>query len=589
MRDGNFFPIERNRYFYGKLLTVRDFEAEQNYSDVKRRLVNRIVHGAGVVCGLGVTLSDDTTLIIESGMALDYQGREIVIEEPLVRKVEMIEGHERLNGLADAYLCLAYDEADIEPVNAVGAEAGESRFNMTREGGRLYFSAEAPEFRGLMEAEGRENVSVIYTSDQLTLVLFAPSAVCAGDEIEIGVLIVKNDKTARVSFTLEGENGFVDSEKGSILIEYSESPTETRNVIETSFRVKIQGQLDAEAQLFPDGAELNIELGSHKYRNFITINSAFRICATAEQLKEHMHKTDTLTKHMLGRHLPIYLAKLELLGSMDKVFIRRVMNLPFGQLISSGGASQLSQHGELAVTAAARTLEYWQKPDVNASYNKQSGNIHLDFGIPAPEIYDYMTSHGVVEIPLPGGIKVNARYVTDEIAHGLGPGNVDVRLGLEFDSPEGTGYLFGNSEVFKLKSSGLNLPWVEVASILYPARGTMRIGVWLHDNVAGNLLRVRYYAQKPERDTQRLLESRRANISILPEVSRLGKRGQMRFRATVEGTEDTNVIWEVRDNLGGVIDQNGLYQAPEAEGTYEIVARARTDESLTVSAFVIVE
>ena len=26
MSNADFFPIERNRYFYGKLLTVRDFE-----------------------------------------------------------------------------------------------------------------------------------------------------------------------------------------------------------------------------------------------------------------------------------------------------------------------------------------------------------------------------------------------------------------------------------------------------------------------------------------------------------------------------------------------------------------------------------
>ena len=31
MNHANFFPFERNRYFYGKLLTVRDFEVEQRY------------------------------------------------------------------------------------------------------------------------------------------------------------------------------------------------------------------------------------------------------------------------------------------------------------------------------------------------------------------------------------------------------------------------------------------------------------------------------------------------------------------------------------------------------------------------------
>ena len=109
MKDVSFFPMERNRYFYGKLLTVRDFEAEQNYASAKRRLVNRVVHGAGVVCGLGVSRSDDTTLLIGSGMALDYLGREVVIEEPLVRRLEMIEGYGSLKDQADAYLCLAYD------------------------------------------------------------------------------------------------------------------------------------------------------------------------------------------------------------------------------------------------------------------------------------------------------------------------------------------------------------------------------------------------------------------------------------------------------------------------------------------------
>ncbi len=53
MNNANLFPFERNRYFYGKLLTVRDFEVEQRYHSGKRALLNRLVHGAGVVCGLG--------------------------------------------------------------------------------------------------------------------------------------------------------------------------------------------------------------------------------------------------------------------------------------------------------------------------------------------------------------------------------------------------------------------------------------------------------------------------------------------------------------------------------------------------------
>ena len=55
------------------------------------------------------------------------------------------------------------------------------------------------------------------------------------------------------------------------------------------------------------------------------------------------------------------------------------------------------------------------------------------------------------------------------------------------------------------------------------------------------------------------------------------------------GSEDKGVIWSVRESNGGAIDHNGLYQASEEPGTYEIVAVARADSSVTASAFVIVE
>ena len=585
--------MERNRYFYGKLLTVRDFEAEQNYAGAKRRLINRLVHGAGVVCGLGVTASDDTTLIIESGMALDYLGREILIEEPLIRKLEMIEGQELLKGRSDVYLCLAYDETDIEPVNAVGADHDNQQFNMTKEGYRLFFAAQPPEYRGLLEAQGKENVNIIYSSDMLTLIMYAPVAVCAGEEFSVNVLIIKNDKTLPVRFTLEGENYFVESDNENIHLEYFEQKENTQksaNVLETSFRLKAQNLSNVAAQLFPNGVELNVELGSHKYKNFITVNADMFICADHYQLQDHLRKTDTLAKHMRGPELPVYLAKLELVAATDRVFLGTVTKLPFGQELAGKHKAARSDMNLLTVTTAVRSLEFWQKPDVKASFSSSSNSMHLDFGLPTPELYDYVTSHGVVDIATPGGIKVNARYYSEEIPHGLGPGNVDVRLSIEFEhESSGIGHLFGNSEVFRAKQFKIPPPWVEAAAIVYPERGTMRIGVWLHDNVEGNLLHVHYYAQKPERDTRRLLEKRQISLSVLPEVSRLGKREHTRFKAVVQGSEDRNVIWQVKDENGGSIDGNGNYQAPEEPGTYEIVVRASADETIAVSAFVIVE
>lgn len=70
----------RNRYFYGKLLDVFHFEMEQNYFNTKRWLLNRVVTGYGVICGLQVMLTPDgKSVYVTPGIALDKCGREIIV------------------------------------------------------------------------------------------------------------------------------------------------------------------------------------------------------------------------------------------------------------------------------------------------------------------------------------------------------------------------------------------------------------------------------------------------------------------------------------------------------------------------------
>lgn len=72
--------FSRPRYFYGQLLDVRHFESEQAYFKRKQWLHNRLIDGFGVVCGLDVQVGpDDHSVVVMSGLALDRQGREIVV------------------------------------------------------------------------------------------------------------------------------------------------------------------------------------------------------------------------------------------------------------------------------------------------------------------------------------------------------------------------------------------------------------------------------------------------------------------------------------------------------------------------------
>ena len=94
---------------------------------------------------------------------------------------------------------------------------------------------------------------MLYASKELTLVLCAPEAVCAGEEFTVEVLVVKNERTPPVHFKLEGESAFVDSGDGRIRLAFQESPEEKRRVYTASFQLKARQLGGVDSPLFPSG------------------------------------------------------------------------------------------------------------------------------------------------------------------------------------------------------------------------------------------------------------------------------------------------------------------------------------------------
>jgi hypothetical protein len=71
--------LTRNRFFPRKLMEVRHWRAEQAYHRHSRELVTRLGLGSGVLCGLDTVLTDDDTLLILPGVAVDGLGRPVVV------------------------------------------------------------------------------------------------------------------------------------------------------------------------------------------------------------------------------------------------------------------------------------------------------------------------------------------------------------------------------------------------------------------------------------------------------------------------------------------------------------------------------
>ncbi len=138
--------FERNQYFYSKLLTVRDFELEQKYGIDKNRLINRLILGEGIACGLEIQINeqkqekDFLTVTLTSGVALDCWGREIVVEQTQSEQLEV-------KSPGTKYIYIKYDERFKEPVadlaNGSSGESGD-RYNRVAETYSLSLSSVAP-------------------------------------------------------------------------------------------------------------------------------------------------------------------------------------------------------------------------------------------------------------------------------------------------------------------------------------------------------------------------------------------------------------------------------------------------------------
>jgi len=611
MNNNSYFPLERNRYFYGKMLTARDFETEQRYFNNKRRLINRTIIGAGVVCGLGVYQNDDTSFSVETGLALDYLGREIAVPTPIIRNIRMVEGVESLVKSDQAYLCLGYAQNNKEPVNSIGAADSESeQYNKIDESFRIFLSTETPDVSEIYGNAGINTVTTLYCSHGLRIIRIVPRLALAGNELNIRFIILKGIDSQAVSFTYTFESEYFkqgDEEK-EVTITFDGDRNLKKDVFAANYTLRTAFVSDMAVTLAKGKGTLSVRMGDFTDKTEIAENPEIYLCGSSESMSVMSDtRMSTLEKHIGGENTPIYLAKIDCMNIGTGFIIRHITPLPFEQRISLGRAkaavigSGITDREPAAVltksenflkggiSTEVETLEYWQKPQVSADYSQSGKSIKFRFGIPSTEAYDYATASGTADIPISGAIRVNARFTSEEIPHSLGIGDVSVSVSVEYSENKERRLLFGNGEVFASKNENKIVPKIEAAAILYPDKGTFKIGIRLGDYIEGHSIRVRWFAYKPTRDTAAMRAKENVNIKIKPDIRKMKPLERIRFKADVEGTADKSVFWSVGDADGGNIDQNGLYQAPSTPGTYEIIAASAYNEDIKSSSFVIVE
>lgn len=573
MKNLTIFPFERNRYFYGKLLSVEDFELEQKYYNDKRRMINHFVCGSGVVAGMYVVVVDERTISVEAGCALDAWGREIVVDTPVIRKLSLLDGFESCEDMQDGcvYLCIEYDERETSPVHNIAGNAGAAaedsvQNSRVREGYRLYLTNRSPEEINLSSDSLYQESQELYAGNRVSIVQTWPKFARSGDEVEL-VVQVENMGPQYVSFsyTLDLERLTWEG-KPQLEVAFDEMMFEKTGKYTLSYKLKAAETTQAEAgfQLVPDSFRLyaarkQVDASAKPARASMELTNQD---VRQEMIRQYYRTAMENQMKSAGREA-IYLGKIYMVKAGDSYIIDRVENVPYGQYV----ASNYLNNALIQMMARDGVSGY--------AAGREAGGAGSRREEAAP--MGVQMRSGVVEFDLSRGAQKGNRFFSSELFHGLGFGRVTVQVGVE---EEPGCFTFGSPEVFSEQKYR-----VETAVRTFEERGSFIIGIRLLETVVEGKIQVRWSAIKDvDEDHGDKVEKK---IFIKPGLLELGLRESHFLEANCVNMADKRVQWSVKEG-GGFIDAAGNYTAPNTPGVYEVTARSAAYPEVKASIFVVV-
>ncbi|GGI46845.1 hypothetical protein GCM10008018_19110 [Paenibacillus marchantiophytorum] len=529
MKKTRYYPFERNRYFYGKLLTVRDFESEQKYFNDKRRMMNRLLHGSGVLTGLQVVAVDDKSVSVEMGAAIDALGREIVVPTPMTLKLSMMDGFSNNEYAKNVYLCIAYDEKDKEPVHAVANSSVRSDeindYNRVLESYRLFIREDAPDPASLPLAGLSDQTVVLYHDTHVRVLQTTPRYVNPGQLFEMKLRFEKTLKAGRLSFQYELAASRVEAMGGTTIV-FQEPQEQLESEYEMTVLLRADSTASVKASVGVQSGSANLKLDDRQLDLQAQAVGELQIIADSvqERLMSDFVKQSLESSLEAPSEPCIYLAKICLIQMGPTYVIENVEQVPFGEYVYNSSVmyrlAQSSEYredtsGQFVTKSKVRTLAPGQPPEFKVNFNKAISELSFDLSIPAgggSGIAGIVS--GFADIPVEPFTKISVSpfgkatksFFSGEIAHGLGEGNVLIITSLEESSGDAISDMLssgdrvygGASDVFKGSEFEPDAPEVKIGTIAYPQKGTFRIGVKVQQTSEPANVRVRWWAYSAE-------------------------------------------------------------------------------------------
>lgn len=593
MNNTQLYPFERNRYYPKKRLSSADYTVEQDYFNNKRRFLNGLMYGSGIVCGLGVFSLDDLSLLIESGVAIDGLGREIVVESSDVKKLSALSGFDKLKS-GDVSLCLRYKEEPVHKVYSVDQTNSDQEFqyNRIRETYELFvMDSEDIPITYELDTEFLTSGNLV-VSDNYTVTCFIPTVVSRSRLVKARVVVKKtSDEDVRLTYHGILQVPVFATEDGGneILIDINDVSLNDGETVTYDYWMQVQNTAAVESNII-------LKTGSASgYENDkaipvptnVTIKVLLSSTSPRELVNREIGRLNLEMKNIGGQEDYIRLADLKLVRTDSAYIIESVNDFSAKHYICA----------PVQDMQKAEYMEYFVREmglnDGGTSNTKSPSEhyaLNTDGVLGAAEI-----ATGTLEIPLGENARKGEICYSSEIMHGLGKGNVYVEVGYEYlkeDESIGANTkntIYGNPDIFA--SDQRTVVNAETAVKVLNDKGSFIVGARLLENVDYLVLTYRWVAVKfPNGNDLGLMDDYEGK-SISPETPtvRMGTRETHYFGVRFNNMNKCSITYEMTEAGTGEVSADGVYTAPGKPGVYEIRIYCTEMPVICTYAYAIVE
>lgn len=565
MKSKEYLPFSRNRYYKGKMLTSADFESEQLYMNHKRQFMNRMITGAGIVCGLNVISLDDQSLMIESGVAVDDMGREIVADSSVVKKLSAVSGFESLQ-TGRAALCIRYQEKETQPVYAISRQDSDREFEYNRiEDGYELFVIDAEKLEGEVEAETEFYTGgVLFENEDFRVSLRLPFHICAGHYVKLAVEVVKvSDVRAALDYRVILQTPALAAPDGKRELAISLEGVETDSVKEY--------WMLAQSQACEDTC-IMVKAGSAA----VLINDVE--CLAGAGVSYQLNILETTPEFLAAREMNRL--SLELLSAGGAAGVIRLADI---FLVRTEAAYLIEKTDESVRRYIPTLASEWKRLEYAGYFFKKLpfwGNRAAERSAGEQEVRKSPQelpgiATGIVEIPIGDHAKKGDLCFSDEIMHGLGTGNVYVTIGYEYLEEDTLlerttkATVYGDPYLFE--PAGQKVAVESAVKVLHD-KGSFVVGLKLKANIDMIVLTYRWVAVRCdwERSADEMETDNSQSISVVTPTVILGTREKYFFQVEYHNMKPCSVTYALTEYDSGEISADGIYTAPSVEGVYEI-------------------